>query len=180
MKIKFFANWAAHTIIGAAILSMPAFAQQSPQLSDAEIASVAVTANQIDINNANIAKQKTRNEEVLKFAQTMATDHKAVIDQAVALVTKLGVTPKDNAISKKLLADAAQTEKALHSKNGDAFNKAYIDNEVTYHQAVINVVENVLIPQAQNKQLKELLQSVAPVLHSHLEHAQMIQKQIVK
>ena len=180
MKIKSFTVHLATALMGMAMLAMPAMAQTSPKLSDAEIASVAVTANQVDIGYANIAKEKSKSEEVLRFAQTMATDHKAVIDQAVALVTKLGVTPKDNAVSKKLSADGAQTEKMLRSKSGAAFDKAYIDNEVAYHQAVINTVENVLIPQAQNKELKDLLQSVVPVLHSHLEHAQMVQKQIGK
>ena len=76
---------------------MPAFAQKNTKLSDAEIASVAVTANQIDIEYAEIAKKKSKNADILKFAETMATDHPAVIDQAVALGKKLGVTPKDNA-----------------------------------------------------------------------------------
>lgn len=177
--IKSFTAWATGMVC-AAMFTMPAFAQNNPKLSDAEIASVAVTANQIDINYANLAKQKSKNAAVLQFAQTMATDHKAVIDKAVALVTKLGVTPKDNAVSKKLLADAAKTEKTLRSKSSSAFDKAYIDNEVAYHKAVIATVNDLLIPQAQNAELKGLLQSVAPVLQTHLEHAQMVQKEIEK
>src|ERR1700704_1472575 len=89
-------------IVSAVILAAPAFAQTNPKLSDPEIASVAVVANQIDINNAKIAKEKSKNADILKFAQTMKDDHSAVIKQAVALVTKLKVTPKDNAVSKKL------------------------------------------------------------------------------
>ncbi|MEO8569596.1 MAG: DUF4142 domain-containing protein [Ginsengibacter sp.] len=163
----------------AIMFSIPAFAQDT-KLSDAEIASVAVTANQIDIDYAAIAKQKTKNVDVLKFAQTMATDHKSVIDQAVALVTKLKVTPKDNAVSQKLLADAVKTKKMLRSKSGNAFNKAYINNEVAYHKAVIDAVENLLIPDAQNAELKSLLQNVLPVLKTHLEHATMLQNKISK
>ena len=164
----------------AIMFSIPAFAQNNSKLSDAEIASVAVTANQIDIDYAAIAKQKTKNVDVLKFAETMATDHKSVIDQAVALVTKLKVTPKDNAVSQKLLADAVKTKKMLHSKSGSAFNKAYIDNEVGYHKAVIDAVENLLIPDASNAELKALLQNVLPVLKTHLDHAVMLQNKISK
>ncbi len=110
----------------------------------------------------------------------MATDHQSVIGQAVTLVTKLGVTPKDNAVSKKLLSDAENTKKALSSKSADAFDKAYIDNEVAYHKAVIGAVENVLIPDASNAELKDLLQKVLPVLKTHLEHAEMVQKMFTK
>lgn len=149
---------------------------QTTTLTDPEIASVAVTANQIDINYALVAKEKSKNAEVLKFAETMANDHKAVIAQAVALVTKLKVTPKDNAVSKKLLADAEKTKKKLKSKSGKSFDKAYIDNEVAYHKAVISAVESLLIPSAKNAELKTLLQKVVPALKIHLAHAEMVQK----
>lgn len=157
------------------VLTTSSFAQQ-PKLTDPEIASVAVTANQIDIDYASIAKSKSKNAEILRFAETMTNDHKAVIAQAVALVTKLKVTPKDNAVSKKLLADAANTKKVLSAKSGKAFNKAYIDNEVGYHKAVIAAVDGLLIPQSQNAELKALLQKVLPALKTHLGHAEMLQK----
>ena len=110
----------------------------------------------------------------------MQRDHKAVIEQAAALVQKLGVTPKDNAVTKQLLNNAEKTNKALHSKTGTEFNKAYIDNEVSYHKAVIATVEDLLIPQTDNAALKELLQNVVPALKAHLMHAEMLQKNYKK
>jgi|SRR5690554_1605969 len=151
-------------------------AQDAPKLSDAEIASVAVTANQIDIDYAAIAAKKSTNKDVLNFAKTMQDDHKAVIDMAVKLVTKLNVTPKTNAVTQSLLDGAKKTAKMLNSKSGKAFDKAYIDNEVAYHEAVIGAVETILIPQAQNAELKGLLEKVLPALRTHLEHAKMVQK----
>lgn len=168
----------AIAIACGAMLFTPAVAQKSAHFTDAEIASIAVTANKIDIKYGEIAKERSKNASVLNFAETMIKDHQGVIDQAVALVTKLGVTPKDNATSKKLLSDAAKMNRQLRSKSGDAFNKAYIDNEVAYHKAVIGTVENALIPQSQNAELKGLLQNVLPVLKTHLEHAEMVQKEI--
>jgi len=165
-------------ILSTVMLSMPVFAQGNPKLSDAEVASVAVVANQIDINYGEIAKERSKNADILKFAETMISDHNAVITQAAALVKKLGVTPKDNAVSQKLLTDAEQTKKTLSSKSGKAFDKAYIDNEVAYHKAVIAAVEGLLIPEADNKELKDLLQNVVPALKTHLEHAIMVQNKI--
>ena len=167
-------------ILSTVMPSVPVFAQENPKLSDAEVASVAVVANQIDINYGEIAKERSKNADILKFAETMISDHKAVIAQAAALVKKLGVTPKDNAISKKLLADAEKTKKTLRSKSGKAFDKAYIDNEVAYHKAVIAAVEGLLIPETDNKELKTLLENVVPALKTHLEHAIMVQNKISK
>ena len=154
------------------------FAQSTPTLTDPEIASVAVIANQSDIDFARIAQRKSTNAEVLKFAETMARDHQAVIDQAVALVTKLHVTPKANAVGKKMAADAANNGKMLAAKSKASFDKAYIDNEVAYHKAVIAAVETILIPQADNAELKALLQNVVPALKAHLQHAEMLQRSV--
>lgn len=179
MKIlKTLTRSAALTLVGLAVFNLSASAQT--KLTDPEIASVAVTANQIDINNAVIAKEKSKNPEVLKFAQTMTNDHKAVIDQAVALVTKLKVTPKDNAVSQSLNAGAAKTQAGLKKKSGKAFDKAYVDNEVAYHKAVIATIEGTLVPDAQNAELKELLVKVLPAFKAHLAHAEMVQKELSK
>jgi putative membrane protein len=168
------------TVIGICIYisTTTGYAQQNPKLSDAEVASVAVAANQIDIGYAEIAKEKSKNTEVLKFAETMTNDHKAVLNQAGALVKKLGVVPKENEVSKKLLADAENTKRSLRARSEKEFNKAYIDNEVAYHKAVIAAVDGLLIPETENAELKALLQNVLAALKTHLAHAEMVQKEI--
>lgn len=165
----------ASLLLGCSVAA-PLLAQENPKLTDEEVAHVAVVANQIDIAYADIAKEKSKDADILKFAETMKNDHNAVIKQASDLVKKMSVTPKENSVSQKLLSDAEQTKKTLRSKNGKAFSKAYIDNEVAYHQAVIEAVEGLLIPEADNAELKALLQNVVPALKTHLEHARMVQK----
>lgn len=179
MKKKTFLTSLAALTFFSFLLSTSATAQKkSTKLNDAEIASVAVTANQIDIDAAKLAQSKSKNAEVLNFAKTMITDHQSVINQAVALVKKLNVTPQDNALSRQLKANARKTAAMLKAKSGAAFDKAYVKNEVAYHKAVIATVENTLIPQAQNAELKNLLQTVLPVLKTHLEHAEMVEKNL--
>lgn len=167
-------------LLASFIIAVPVLSQSKTKLTDPEVAAIAVTANEIDISYAELAKTKSKDAEVLKFAETMAKDHKAVIDQAVALVTKLNVSPKENALSKQLRSDAEKTRKSLASKSGAAFDKAYIDNEVAYHKAVIAVLESKLIPESENKELKDLLTNVMPAFKAHLEHAEMVQKNFAK
>ena len=169
----------AFTLFGL-LVSAVSIGQKSTKLSDPEIASVAVTANQIDIQAAQQAQKKSKNNAVQDFAKTMINDHQSVIDKAVALVKKLGVTPKDNSLSRQLAANAKKTMAKLETKSGGAYDKAYVNNEVAYHKAVIATVKNKLIPESQNAELKSLLQSVLPVLNTHLQHAEMVQKQLSK
>ena len=166
------------TFLISGFILIPAKAQKTKKLNDAEIASIAVTANQIDINAAEFAKSKTKNTEISNFANTMITDHTSVINQATALVKKLKVTPQDNAVSRQLQANAKKNLASLKGKKGAAFDRAYAKNEVAYHKVVISTVENTLIPQAQNAELKSLLQSVLPVLKTHLAHAEMVVKNL--
>ncbi len=164
-------------LLGSGIHTSSIMAQgEKSELSDAEIASIAVVANQIDIDFAEIAKERSNDEEVLGLANTMATDHQMVIDRAVDLVTRLGVTPQDNAGSQSLNKDAQATRERLRDLPQEEFDKEYIDNEVAYHEKVIAAVESLLIPQARNAELKSLLEEVLPVLEGHLEHAKMVRK----
>lgn len=161
----------------SAFLYAGAFAQDAPKLTDPEIAHVGVTANQIDVNYGKLCLEKSRNKDVRHFAETMIKDHQGVINQASDLAAKLGVTPKDNAVSKSLMEGSARTTKMLKSLSGTAFDKAYIDNEVVYHKAVINAVKTVLIPQTRNAELRNLFVTISPVLEAHLAHAEMVQKE---
>jgi len=171
--MKFLINLLAITFLAGTYT-----ANAQSNLSDPEVAAVAVAANQIDIKNGELAKSKSKNSDIINFAETMIKDHNAVIAQASELVKKLNVTPKENSLSQKLNSDADATRKSLSSKSGAAFDKAYIDNEVAYHKAVIDAVKNVLIPDTDNAELKQLLTDILPALNTHLEHAQMVQKKI--
>jgi putative membrane protein len=75
---------------------------------------------------------------------------------------------------------AKKIRNKLRGKGGADFDKAYIDNEVAYHKATINVVKNTLIPNATNDQLKGLLKKVVPILEGHLQYAKALQKRISK
>ena len=160
------------TVVSAVLMTSLVFAQ-SPKLSDADIAHIGVTANQIDIDYAAIAKKKSTNPEVVSFADLMSKDHSAVIDQAVALVTKLGVTPTDNDVSKSLSAGAKAERNELSKLKGASFDKAYLQNEVAYHKAVLETLKTTLIPGAKNAELKEFLEALVAPFEGHLSHAEM-------
>lgn len=151
----------------------------APDLSDPEVAHVAVTANSIDIELAKFAQSRLRNGEVRKFAATMATDHSAVNQQAATLASRLGVTPQDNAVSQSLLKGAAEARAGIEQLRGAAFDRAYMDREVAYHQAVLDALDGLLIPTTSNAELKKLLVDVRPAFAAHLAHAKQLQGSLV-
>lgn len=147
-------------------------------LTDANIAAIVIGANNIDISAAKIALQRSNNPKVKKFAQTMITDHTAVLNAAVELVTRLGVTPVNNDLVATLAKQSIDHESKLRTLTGNAFDNLYIAHEVAFHQAVIGVIEKQLIPSSTNQELKDTLISVLPAFKAHLKHCQMIQTDI--
>jgi len=161
------------TLFATALLavSTSAFAQAP---NDAQIASIVVTANQVDIDAGKLAASTSTDAEVKKFANLMVTDHTSVNKQAVALVTKLKVTPEDNDTSKTLSKQAADKLAELSKLKGAEYDKAYVANEVAYHKAVNSALETQLIPSATNAELKSLLQTGLKIFQGHQQHAEHV------
>jgi putative membrane protein len=157
----------------SALAVATAWAQGGP--SDPQIAGIVVAANQIDIDAGKIAKSRSKNKEVQNFAEQMITDHTAVNKQAVALANKLKVKPEESDTSKSLKDGAQKNEANLKKLQGAAFDKAYVDHEVAYHQAVLDAIDKTLIPSAKNEELKALITKVRPAIAAHLDHAKHIQ-----
>ncbi len=146
-------------------------------LSDANIAAIVVAANNADILYADLALAKSQDPAVREFATMVKKDHESVNEAAVALVTRLGVTPVDNELSFDLRDDSQTKRLVLRDFEGFAFDSAYAANEVAYHTSVVSALDNALIPGAQNAELKALLEAVRPAIVAHLEHAKRLAAQ---
>ncbi len=156
-------------------LAMGAAAAPAPAaINDAQIAHIVVTANSIDSAAGVAALDKAQNKDVKDFAQMMITDHGAVNAQAVALATRLGVTPEDNDTSRQLKAGAEESATKLQGLTGAAFDRAYMEREVAFHEAVIGALDDTLLPNTQNAELKDLLEKSRPAFVAHLDRARTI------
>ena len=185
---RFLRQLATIALAGAVtmIAARPALAQGTtaastkPAIDDPTIVAIFDAANTWDIEAAQVALQKSHSKDVRSFAKMMAHDHKAVRQMGRDLAKKLKVTPtppgKDFALYQAHLA-AMKTLRA--TKRGAAFDKAYIDNEVAFHQAVIDAVTTTLLPATQNAELRQLETTVAPNFQAHLLAAKKLQGELV-
>ena len=163
-------------LLAAMIASGTAFAQSAGKPTDPQIAHIAYTASEIDIKAAELAKKNSKNKEVLSFADDMIRDHKAVNEQALALVKKLNVTPEDNETSRTLAKQGEDQLKKMSSLQGAEFDRAYAQAEVAYHQVVNDSLRNTLIPSANNAELKTLLSTGLKIFEGHQQHAEQLAK----
>jgi len=161
-------------VAGLYSVSSAAIAQSPADLNDLEIAHAAYVADNIDIQYAHLALALSTNPDIHDFARTMIRDHEAVNEQALALLEKLGAEAQDNFLSQKLIADSKGIIDNLTKLRGAEFDKAYADNELAYHKAVNEIVENAFIPNIDNAEVKELFEAGLKIFKQHEEHAVMM------
>lgn len=172
---------AVHCALAAALTAATIATQaQAAGPTDPQIAAIVVTANQVDIDAGKLAEARATSAEVKAFGKMMVTDHTGVNAAAVALVTRLHVTPEDNPTAEGLAKGGQDNVAQLRTLHGAAFDKAYIDHEVAYHEAVLDAIDKTLIPDAQNADLKALLVKVRPAFVAHLDHARTLQAKLGK
>ncbi len=168
---------AAGSLLAALLLTSGAMAQGAKP-TDPQIAHIAYTAGELDIQAAKQALKKSKNKDVRAFANDMVRDHTAVNKKALALVKKLKVKPEDNDTSKSLAKQAAAKRAELSRLNGAAFDKAYVDNEVAFHKTVNGALQNTLIPSASNPELKDLLSTGLKIFEGHEQHAEHLASEL--
>jgi len=156
--------------------SMPA---AQPLLSDDQILQVVHTANQGEIAQAKLAEAKAKDARVKKFAAMMIQDHSAADHKAMALAKKLnGPTP--SATSASLESDAQNNTTTLESETGADFDKGYVDTQVKEHQAVLDLIDQQLLPKAKDANVKTFVTDVRAKVAMHLHHAQELQAAMAK
>jgi putative membrane protein len=164
------------SVITAAVCfaAATAMAQDTGKPTDPQIADIAYTAGQIDIEQAIDALKMTYNKAVRSFVEEMIRDHLAVNNKIITLCDKLKVELESNDTSKSMYQKAAIKRGELRALSGAAFDKAYAENEVAYHEAVIGALESTLIPAAQNAQLKSLLEAGLKIFKEHQKKAEKL------
>ncbi|HEY2823921.1 MAG TPA: DUF4142 domain-containing protein [Gemmatimonadales bacterium] len=172
-------------IFGAAVVlaatTLPALhrAPANPQaaLTDANIVAIFDAANTADIETGELAAKKGATKDVRDMGTQFAHDHTAVRQQGRDLAKRLGVKPVLPA-GDKGAADQRAVMADLNAKTGATFDKAYVDHEVAFHQAVLDAVTKTLLPAVQNAELKTFVTNVGPAFQGHLVHAQTVQKKL--
>ena len=144
-------------------------------ITDADIVAIFNAANDADIKYGEQAKSKARSQRVKDFADRMIQDHTAAKNEASHLAETLSLSVQDNETSRSIASTNDAMRDSLGKLEGADYDKAYIDNEVAVHEQVLAALDNTLIPNAQNAELKTLLERVRPTIQSHLDHAKQMQ-----
>ena len=144
-------------------------------LNDANILATLLMTSKLEIESASAALERCQSAAVKAYAKQVIADCGSASKQVSDLASKLGLDPEANDASRQLEVDADAARKSIDGAKGAAFDKAYIDNEVAYHQSVLDLLDNTIIPAVTNPELKTFLSGTRPTVEAHLDHAKHVQ-----
>lgn len=149
-------------------------------LDDGQITAITSAANTGEIEMAELAKKNATNADVKSFAAMMITHHKEAETKGKTVATKAKISPADNETATHLKSDVSTTIDTLKTQKGKDFDKAYMESQVKAHKDVLDIIDNKLIPAAQNADLKTHLTDVRKSVALHLAKAEEIQTKLDK
>lgn len=147
-------------------------------LSDAQILEVTQSANRGEIEQDRLAQAKGRDAEVKRIAARMLEEHAEADDSGVALAKAVGLTPASSATSLALEADCKNATSVLKKETGADFDRRYAEAQVKERRALLEVLEDKLLPSAKNADLKGYLAQVQGKVAAQLQRAQALQGEL--
>jgi putative membrane protein len=134
---------------------------------------MASVSDQYEIQAAQLAMQRSQNQEVKNFAQRMATDHETTTRQLQGLVQNISSVQVTTAL------DAKHTEMLTQLRNarGSDFDRLYMTQQIQAHQNAVDLFHNYS-QAGDNAQLKQWASATLPKLQEHLQMAQQTQRQL--
>ena len=149
----------------------------SATLTDPNIVAILDQANAADSARGRLAETKATGADVKNFGRLMVGEHHALRQQGQQLAKKLNVTPQPPPNDQSEAQAKTEMDSLNAMPKGKAWDKAYIDYEVSYHQQVLQTATKAL-DAAQNQELKDLIKKAAPVIQKHLDRAKQIQQKL--
>lgn len=158
--------------------AVPATIEAKPAWTDVNIVAMLDEANMGDSASGKMATTKGTRSDVRAFGVLMMRDHHALRVAGINLANKLKVTPTPPP-DDSLPAEVKVIQDSLsYLAKGAAWDKAYIDGEVTIHSKVLAVID-ASESLATAPELKALLTKARPNIEMHLKRAQEIQSKLV-
>lgn len=163
---------AALSIVAPTRASAQSGARGAAALDDPTIVAIFDAANTWDMQTGQLAAAKGHDKAVRAFGRMLVRDHRGVRQQGRDLAKRLAVRPTPPGKDFALAQDHAAAMQTLRAASGRAFDRAFLQHEVKYHQAVIDAMNAQLLPATRNSELKALETRVAPAFEAHRTAAQ--------
>lgn len=154
-----------------AVLSVPAFAQKGPAMSDQQFLDFAAQTDMVEAHIGQLAQTEASSQAVKDYAQMLVTDHTGDYQNLRALAAKAN-------LNLAAAIDAAHNKAMVgpyHQLKGAAFDHRYIQDMIAGHTKAIAIFKKEAA-NAQDPEVKAYAEETLPTLQKHLEGARALEK----
>jgi putative membrane protein len=144
------------------------------RVSDEHVAGIALMANNVEIGYALLAAARATDADVKAYAARMHTDHTSLNATLTDLLSVLDVDARDDPAGIALRESSIPRSQGLRGLSGHAFDVAYVDLDVQSHREMLDVIDRVLRPSVDRRELREYVASLRPAVAAHLAHAEQL------
>jgi putative membrane protein len=145
---------------------------QANQGADSTFMMDVAKANAAELKLADMALQKSQNQDIRRYAQMLKDDHSKAGDELknIARTENVPLSEEPNAAQK-------QTADRFASLSGESFDREWINAMVDDHQKTIAKFETES-RSGKDAQVKSWAAKTLPTLREHLQHARDIQSRL--
>jgi putative membrane protein len=131
----------------------------------------ATSANQFEIQSAQLALSASQNPSVRNFANTLIADHSAMGQQMAAAAAAAHLPPL---VPTLLPPEQAMLDQLRSAGTGYAFDQAFQQDQIQAHQQGIALMQNYA-SRGDVPALRTVASGAIPVMQKHLAMAQSLQ-----
>ena len=153
----------------------PAAKGDSPdRLSDPEVLAALITGNAGEVQLASFVLENSKNERVRAYAAKLKNEHGKGLKKATQLAKQANITPIAGGPVPEMQERGAENMAKLAQQQGAAFDRTFLAISIQGHKHKLQMIEQKLLPAANNPQLVAALKQAHATIAQHLEQAQQL------
>jgi len=150
--------------------------QRNSALNDGQVAMASDVAHNMAIEQARIVYAKTKDPRVKEYAQIILADHARAQQRETAILLELRASPEESDLSTELGIDAGKTLYELRDSGTGPVDRTYMESQVPAQEKLLKVLDEKLVPNASNADLRRELEAFRARVKVHLERAREIKQ----
>jgi putative membrane protein len=123
---------------------------------------------------------RAQSRDVKLLARNLVTDHTTMSTTLSRLLANIELTPREDDVTRLLRDQSAARRDTLRRLSGPAFDSAYVESEVRYHQELLVAIDRVFVPSVRNARLRDYVSSIRPTIAGHLELAEQVRTAVLR
>ncbi|MDN3707379.1 DUF4142 domain-containing protein [Myroides ceti] len=160
---------ATTTVFAQKTVTQKAKTEQTGTEQDIQFVMKALEGGNAEIKKGSLARSKSKNPEIVKYAEMMENDHHSVNGKLKQVAQQKGYK-----VSDILSTEAQQMYNSLNKMDGDAFDREFVNQMIADHLQAIELFKEQ-VANGTDQELKDLASSALPVLEIHLKEIERLQ-----